>query len=297
MVKRFPTCKEAILDALFFKVAEAEAALQSTTVIAILNKKEKLISGFNVVTEKWETIIRAPQAVNVLKFSALLNVRNRLYVLTNEALYQLKGGQWNERLFMTGKHNIEHAQVFKNCIYAVEKDKLSRYDPVCNKWEENLPTYRWKRVHSVTATSEHLYIIGERGGGMKIVAKRFDPDSKVWTEVAMSRRNVYGCTCSALEGMVYVLGGGGQLSCIGSSKCEFYHSFNKSWTRIAKMQINRRYFKALVVNGNLYAVGGGDEETNSIEEFDKENNRWRIVAYMKTMFDPAACSYIAQLHT
>jgi hypothetical protein len=55
------------------------------------------------------------------------------------------------------------------------------------------------------------------------------------------------------------------------------------WSEAPPMVARRAQFKLLVVNGELYAVGGDDATTNktTIEKFDRRSQTWSVVATLK----------------
>lgn len=64
---------------------------------------------------------------------------------------------------------------------------------------------------------------------------------------------------------------------------EIYDPALGDWSAAPPMSVRRAQFKLLVVNGELYAVGGDDAMTNktTIEKFDRRLQAWSIVATLK----------------
>ncbi|XP_058794978.1 kelch-like protein 18 [Phymastichus coffea] len=79
------------------------------------------------------------------------------------------------------------------------------------------------------------------------------------------------------QGSLHILGGMNKLSCYNS--VEKYDSYLKKWTDLPSMLERRFYHAVAVLDGKLYACGGGC--TNSVEVYDPLTNRWELVASMK----------------
>jgi N-acetylneuraminic acid mutarotase len=62
---------------------------------------------------------------------------------------------------------------------------------------------------------------------------------------------------ASINGIVYVVGGGADLSCTPSSIVEAYDPATNTWTTKAPMPTPRYSLAVVAVNQTLYAIGGG----------------------------------------
>ena len=85
-----------------------------------------------------------------------------------------------------------------------------------------------------------------------------------------------GHSTVAYDEKLFVIGGHSKEHVLSS--VEVYSSKTNQFSFVAKMNIPRFNFGCCVVNSNLYVIGGilsDDTETNKVEMYDFEKNKWR----------------------
>nr|XP_039255392.1 kelch-like protein 17 [Styela clava] len=65
----------------------------------------------------------------------------------------------------------------------------------------------------------------------------------------------------------------------GLNVVECFDTVAETWTPVARLNNSRFYFKACVVGGKIFAVGGNNSK-NTIEKYDPAVNSWNVVETM-----------------
>lgn len=126
-----------------------------------------------------------------------------------------------------------------------------------------------------------IYAIGGKGQAMPSV-EEYDPISNEWTTKApMPNARLYFETV-VLDNKIYVLGGEAPSAASYniSADVRMYDPETNTWVLKAPMSVSRSKFKAVLLDGKIYAIGGssqtGDESpiTSSVEKYDPVTNTW-----------------------
>ncbi|XP_059163129.1 kelch-like protein 10 isoform X1 [Physella acuta] len=154
---------------------------------------------------------------------------------------------------------------------------METYDNRVDKWYENeSESYEHSLAyHAMVAVDKALYVIG----GYTTVkylnsAKRFEPLTKTWSEIApMHSSRCYVCAAE-LGGLIYACGGFDGTN--RHSSVERYCPVKNQWQLVCDMSSVRSDAGACGVDGKLYVAGGfsGTECLNTAECYDPSSNQW-----------------------
>ncbi|XP_070578569.1 kelch-like protein 28 [Ptychodera flava] len=114
------------------------------------------------------------------------------------------------------------------------------------------------------------------------------PRNDTWTAVAPMSCRRYECSSAVLDRKLYVIGG---MKCVLRGASTIRHHDNSverwnpdtnAWTGMASMATRRSNLSVVVLEGELYALGGYDGETylRSVEKYCSKTNQWKFVAPM-----------------
>ncbi|XP_035825803.1 kelch-like protein 10 [Aplysia californica] len=160
---------------------------------------------------------------------------------------------------------------------------METYDNRVDKWYENeQESYEHSLAyHAMVTVDRALYVIG----GYTTVkylnsAKKFEPLSKTWSEIApMHSSRCYVCAAE-LDGYIYACGGfDGNTR---HSSVERYCPDKNQWQMVSDMSSVRSDAGACGLDGKLYVAGGfsGAECLNTAESFDPPTNQWTLLTPM-----------------
>jgi len=176
-------------------------------------------------------------------------------------------------------------------------NSLERYDPSTNEWEEKaVPPMHTARKHAPSAMLDgKLYTVGgcrPQGDATFNSVKRYDLAANAWEEVAPMATARLAHAAAVLDGKLYAVGGynedddedeDGHNSYLSS--VERYDPVTNAWEAVAPMATARDYHAVTVLDGKLYAVGGGNDDVDdlsTVERYDPATNAWEEVAPLAT---------------
>ncbi|HPM78885.1 MAG TPA: kelch repeat-containing protein [bacterium] len=111
----------------------------------------------------------------------------------------------------------------------------------------------------------------------------YDVATDAWSTGATVPVVRYGHTLDALDGALYLVGGGDEYD-VSSAQVWRYDPTDDAWTRTADLNIARRYHGSAVLDGLLYVYGGIDaneptpQHLASGEVYDPVNDEWTMIA-------------------
>ncbi len=191
---------------------------------------------------------------------------------------------WTKRADMpTSRHGLSTC-VVDGKIYAISgydgtnMATVEQYDPSSDTWttKADLPTLR---SHLATEVIDgKIYAIGgwDRRDGLDTVFSSvavYDPATDTWTKRADMPTPRWSLASSVVNGKIYVIGGqtiadtGNRQ---GLQAVEVYDPETDTWTQEVDMPTARRGLSASLVDGKLYAIGGGlpsQPPQATVEEF------------------------------
>jgi hypothetical protein len=97
-----------------------------------------------------------------------------------------------------------------------------------------------------------------------------------WTHITDQRTASAGASASVINGKIYVIGGSGEgPGYIQLNVNEVYDPLTNTWDSLAPMPTPRGWLSSGVVDGIIYAIGGGyPTATNKNEAYDPLTNTW-----------------------
>jgi hypothetical protein len=105
----------------------------------------------------------------------------------------------------------------------------------------------------------------------------YNPQTDSWTRKADMPTARRWLTLSAVDGLIYAIGGGGWASPV-LDVVEAYDPQTDTWaTNKSRMPTARFTFASCAVNGIIYAIGGGDNSMNAlatVEAYDPKVDQW-----------------------
>jgi len=153
----------------------------------------------------------------------------------------------------------------------------------------DMPTAR--NYHSTSVVNGIIYAIGGQGtrittAGVEVTyrlstVEAYDPTTDTWTKKADMPTRREGLGTSAVNGMIYAIGGWYSSP---RSTVEAYDPVTNTWTKKADMPTPRCYFPTSGVNGIIYAIGGyrNNVPQSAVEAYDPATNTWTKKADMPT---------------
>lgn len=164
---------------------------------------------------------------------------------------------------------------------------MERYDYRTNTWAGVAPMAKEISALGVAELNGSLYAVGgwHRGRPLNTVL-RYYPNSNIWEAVAPMTSN-RGGPCVVSDKYLYAIGGKTENDNANDpfkylSTVEKYDPRTNTWTMTTPMQVRRAYACGVAVGGNLYVVGGTQDDLysshSSCEAFDIENNTWTYIA-------------------
>jgi len=145
-----------------------------------------------------------------------------------------------------------------------------------------------RHYHSAGVVNEKIYIIGGCSPLDWVVSvDEYDPVSDEWRTKKANMPTIRGgFSVGIVDGKIYAIGGVNNLGAnhndIFLSAVEEYDPVADKWTKKADMPTARCNLSVSVVNGKIYAIGGGEENrwSPAVEEYDPIADKWAKKADM-----------------
>lgn len=121
-------------------------------------------------------------------------------------------------------------------------------------------------------------------------ASALDLESHMWADLPSMAYGREGVGLVELGGFIYAIGGYGGFSAGNLSNMEIHKPGELRWESGPAMTSARAYHTPVVVNGKIYAIGGGKwhrisqrwKYHNAVEEYDAPSRQWTVRANMPT---------------
>nr|XP_039270139.1 kelch-like protein 17 [Styela clava] len=257
----------------------------TATHIAVMYTYTGDFKYFDPIRKIWSKL---PSFKTLKQTSRMAFIRSGLYAITDRDLVYLHNGSWIKKASISGLPDRWHMAVaFQNKIYVLGENRIFSYNPTIDKWSENLPGTDLEPRIAVAASNEFIYAIG---CGSARRARRYDPATQKWSDIAKMKRIRMSAAAAALCHKVYLCGGivnGGI-----DNEVEFYSANTNEWTEIASMCISRNCFSACIVENKLYVIGGDSFGPNTIEVYKEAENKWEILENFKeSVHEIIACNF------
>jgi N-acetylneuraminic acid mutarotase len=176
-------------------------------------------------------------------------------------------------------------------VLGVGLSTVDEYNPETDAWtpKTDMPTKRF--VLSASAVNGKIYAIGGKpahGVAPLTTVEEYDPATNTWTTKADMKTARFGLSTCAVNGKIYAIGGSpaSESPYPGLATVEEYDPATDTWTTKTDMPARRAYFSTSVVNGKIYAIGGGRDLATSglstVEEYDPVADTWTPKTDMPT---------------
>lgn len=210
--------------------------------------------------------------------------------------FDTMSAEWQKMVPMLVERADFAAAALGGAIYAVggtggegeELATVERFDPEVRAWVEVEPMATPRCGHCVAALGELVYVLGGYNGDCVVATMEcYDPRRGTWRTLAPMSEARKDFAAAVLDGELYVLGGqddDGQL-------LDTVERFDPlapgggAWSAVKRMSCVRGAPAAAVLGGELYAMGGLDNEyskLDSVERFVPRANVWVKAAPMGT---------------
>jgi hypothetical protein len=163
------------------------------------------------------------------------------------------------------------------------------YDPAIGHWRE-LPEMNVERYGCAAACADGLvYVVGGETNGVfdpptaVASAECYDPSTGKWHALPSMSFVASGCAATALDGLVYVVGGEGNAA-IALASAECYNPATRQWQAIPDMRVARSGCAATALDGLVYVVGGegnGSVSHASAECYNPATRQWQAIPDMR----------------
>lgn len=221
--------------------------------------------------------------------------------LSTVDVYDTQTNTWHKAADMPTPRISARAAVFSNEIYVFGGRKemhgeytkiVEMYDPRTDTWvkRRDMPTLR---VNFTTAVVDgKIYLIGgtavdKRIGNQVItgLVEVYDPLTNRWEQRAdmLTERETIA---EVVDGKIYVLGGyvlrqGGNLADRFTRSVEEYNPKTDKWRRLPEMPMFKGWFASVVVDSEIYTIGGVSLENrvqriDTVDVYNPRDNSWRV---------------------
>jgi len=142
-------------------------------------------------------------------------------------------------------------------------------------------------------TSEVLLVFGGWSEGNAVMSVSvYNPVLNSWLEAELELPVAWAYMAAVYHaGSVYLVGGRAIMDEARSHRQVWrLHLASLTWHKLTLLQESRNYLSTLLLNGNIYAVGGNNGRTrlNTVERYDISANQWIAAPSMRFMRSDAA---------
>jgi N-acetylneuraminic acid mutarotase len=148
-------------------------------------------------------------------------------------------------------------------------------------WEAAPPMHHARAAHAVVATTDAIYALAGTGkGGAPVLAvERFD--GTAWHDEATLPGNGLNAPAAAVLGTrIYLVGGFDTTTNVPTDGVLVYDTTTRAWSRAAPLPAPRGGHAAVVLDGRIHVIGGGNDRTTLADHdaYDPRTDRWQRLA-------------------
>ena len=147
------------------------------------------------------------------------------------------------------------------------------------RWSEGAAQTPARSEMPAAVFNDLIYVPGGFGGGR--VFQAYDPAANRWIDLAPLPGVRHHLMAAALNGKVYIFGGGAAGTWNPSSTAHAYDPAANAWAELAPMPEARMSGAAVALDERIYIVGGAGG-TQALLEYDPNANAWRSLATLST---------------
>jgi len=162
------------------------------------------------------------------------------------------------------------------------------YDPSTDTWTRKANTLTPRQAFSASVVDGKIYTIGGWDGSRWVsTVEMYDPATDTWTRKADMPTARFVLSSEAVNGKIYAIGGVATLNPAGPvlDTVEEYDPVTNTWSPKADMPTASHALATGVVNGKIYAIGGGlpsGTPYTNVEQYDPMTDSWIIKSPMPT---------------
>jgi len=162
------------------------------------------------------------------------------------------------------------------------------YDPSTDTWTRKANTLTPRQAFSASVVDGKIYTIGGWDGSSWVsTVEMYDPATDTWTRKANMPTARFYLSTEALNGKIYAIGGVATLNRTGPvlDTVEEYDPVTNTWSQKADMPRPNHALATGVVNGKIYAIGGGSPSGTpytDVEQYDPMTDSWITKSPMPT---------------
>ncbi|HEV7388916.1 MAG TPA: kelch repeat-containing protein [Gemmatimonadaceae bacterium] len=156
-----------------------------------------------------------------------------------------------------------------------------------------------RSAHAVVSTDNAIYAIGGTGAGGAPVLEVEWFDGKVWrTETKLPGEGLNAPAAVAIGRRIYVIGGFKTVTNTPTAEVFIYDTRTHSWSGAAPLPAPRGGHAAVVLNGKIHVIGGGNSRSTLADhsEYDPMTDEWTERAPLsRSKGSPAAVAFGGKL--
>jgi len=172
---------------------------------------------------------------------------------------------------------------------------LAAVAPAAGRWTKVAPLPHPRSAHSVVVAGSFIYVLG---GPSTAVVDRFD--GKRWhRETTLPGGKVNAPAAVSLDGRIYFIGGFSGSTNEPVSTVRVYDTAARTWSTAAPLPAPRGGHAAVVLDGKIHVVGGGNSESTIADHsvYDPATNTWsRAAPLPRAEGSPAAVVFDGKLY-
>lgn len=147
-------------------------------------------------------------------------------------------------------------------------------------WSEAPELLNARAAHAVVSTGDAIYVMaGTTASGPVLDVERFD--GSAWTtETTLPGDGINAPAAAVLDNKIYLIGGFKTTTNLPTDEVKIYDITTKEWSDAAPLPEPRGGHAAVVVDGKIHVVGGGNSRSTlaNHSEYDPATNTWRDLA-------------------
>src|SRR6266404_4200052 len=194
----------------------------------------------------------------------------------------------------------EHAQwSFGHPVTLGGKPKEAN-SAIAGSWHNAPPMLHARSAHAIVASGDAIYAIGGTGaaGAPVLQVERFD--GKEWRdETTLPGEGLNAPAAVAIGQRIYVIGGFKTVTNVPTDEVLVYDLRTHVWSNAAPLPAPRGGHAAVVVDGKIHVVGGGNSQSTLADhsEYDPATNTWTERAPLpRSEGSPAAVAFNGKLY-
>jgi N-acetylneuraminic acid mutarotase len=186
-------------------------------------------------------------------------------------------------------------------IFLAVATNAMRAQPTAGKWTREPDMATPRAAHAVVATADAIYALAGTGPDGKPVSDVERFDGKSWRrETALPGEGLNAPAAAAIGDTIYLIGGFGTTTNRPVTTVHRYNTRTRSWSAAAPLPAPRGGHAAIVMNGRIHVIGGGNSMSTIDDHsvYDPAANQWTERARLpRSMGSPATAVLGGKLYS